>query len=334
MKDEKLIPAGRILKLLEILRRETDETHKLTGPNLIRKLTAAGYHTSEETLRTDIKALSQNGYYCVGMRGGKDPGYFLDSRPFSLPEVKLLLDSVQAAGFVTGKKTKELTKKLHDLVNDYEEKDLKKSEILFNTRKHTNDRIYYTIDACDRALRGKTQLSFQYYDLDFNCKQRYRYKSKPITVEPFALICFEDNYYLHALRADIADETEAMRTYRLDRITEAKTLDTPITKRARDRFGKAAEYTRSAFKMYGGEEAEVTLRFPKELCGSVYDKFGEKTKITALSDDLGELTETVQISGTFFGWVDQFEGKMEIVSPAPLREKHQTHLRKLLEIYK
>ena len=46
MKDEKLIPAGRILKLLEILRRETDETHKLTGPNLIQKLTAAGYHTS------------------------------------------------------------------------------------------------------------------------------------------------------------------------------------------------------------------------------------------------------------------------------------------------
>ena len=333
MNEDKPVPSGRILMLLEILRRETDENHKLTGPALIRRLTAAGYHTSEETLRTDIKALNQNGYYCVGMRGGKDPGYFLDSRPFSLPEVKLLLDSVQAAGFVTGKKTKELTKKLHALVNDHEEKDLKKSEILFNTRKHTNDRIYYTIDACEKALRGKTQLSFQYYDLDFNCKQRYRYKSKPITVEPFALICFEDNYYLHALRADIADEAEAMRTYRLDRMIEAKTLDIPVTPRALARFGRAAEYTRSAFKMFGGEDAEVTLRFPKELCGPVYDKFGEKTKITAISDDLGELTETVQISGTFFSWVDQFEGKMEIVSPDPIREKHKQHLQKLLSRY-
>ncbi|MBQ3372134.1 MAG: hypothetical protein IJG40_03245, partial [Oscillospiraceae bacterium] len=58
-----------------------------------------------------------------------------------------------------------------------------------------------------------------------------------------------------------------------------------------------------------------------------------KTKITAISDDLGELTETVQISGTFFSWVDQFEGKMEIVSPDPIREKHKQHLQKLLSRY-
>ena len=333
MKEEKLQPSGRILKLQQILTRETDENHKLTGPALVRKLEDAGYHTTDETLRADMKALTQNGYTFFSFRGGKDPGYYIEHDLFSLPEIKLLLDTVQASGFVTGKKTKELTQKLLSLVSVHEEKDLKKSEILFNTRKHTNDQIYYVIEACDNALRAHTQLSFQYYDLDFKCKRCYRYKRKPITVEPFALICHEDNYYLHAFRADIADETEAMRTYRLDRMEKAETVATPITPRALSRFGQAAEYTRSAFKMYGGEETEVTLRFPKELCGSVYDKFGEKSKITAVSDDLGELTETVQISGTFFSWIDQFEGKMEIVSPAPIREKHKQHLQKLLNLY-
>ena len=333
MKEDKVLPSGRILKLLQILRRETDENHKLTGPALLEKIKEAGYHISDETLRTDLKALAQNGFDYVATIGGRDPGYFAEAEPFTLPEVKLLLDTVQACGFVPEPMTKDLKRKLFSLVSVYEEKDLKKSELQFNTRKHTNKKIYFSIDACDRALRDKTQLSFRYYDLDFNCKQRYRYKSKPITVEPFALICFEDNYYLHALRADIADEAEAMRTYRLDRMIEAETLDTPVTPRAIARFGKAAEYTRSAFKMYGGEETEVTLRFPKELCGPVYDKFGEKTKITAVSDDLGELTETVQISGTFFSWIDQFEGKMEIVSPAPIREKHKQHLQKLLSRY-
>ena len=333
MKEEKLIPSGRILKLLAILQRETDENNKLTGPLLIQKLTSAGYHTSEETLRTDLKALAQNGYSVTAARGGRDPGYFTDSSAFSLPEVKLLLDSVQAAGFVTEKKTKELKKKLLSLVSVHQEKELKKSELLFNTRKHTNDQIYYTIDACDSALRNRTQLSFQYFDLDFKCKKRYRYMRKPITVEPFALICFEDNYYLHAFRADIAEETEALRTYRLDRMEKAEVVDTPVTQRALDRFGHAAEYTRSVFKMYGGEDETVTLRFPEELCGPVYDKFGEKSKITALGGDLGELTETVQISGTFFSWVDQFEGKMEIVAPESVRTQHQAHLQKLLDRY-
>ena len=65
----------------------------------------------------------------------------------------------------------------------------------------------------------------------------------------------------------------------------------------------------------------------------MFDKFGEKISIKQLSDDLGELTETVRISGTFFGWVDQFEGKMEIVSPVPRREKYKAHLQNLLTRY-
>ena len=327
------IPSGRILKLQQILLRETDEAHKITGPVLRKRLQDAGYHISDETLRLDLKALEQNDFTLVASRGGKDPGYFADCRLFTKPEMKLLLDTVQASGFVTEAKTKDLMKKLLSLVSLNEEKDLKKSEILFNTRKHSNKTIYYNIDACETAIRNRSQISFQYYDLDFDRKRCYRYQSKAITVEPFALICFEDNYYLHALRADIEDEKEAMRTYRLDRMTKAQALSTPITDRTAKHFGRAAEYTRSAFKMYGGEDAAVTLRFPKELCGPVYDKFGEKCRITALENGLGELTETVQISGTFFSWVDQFEGKMEIMAPETVREMHKEHLQKLLSRY-
>ena len=189
MNEDKVIPSGRIVRLLQILLRETDENHKLTGPVLIQRLVDEGYHTSEETLRTDLKALDKLGYTYVSSRGGKDPGYFADCRPFTPAELKLLLDTVQASGFVTEQKMKELMKKLTSIASLWEEKGLKKSEILFNTRKHSNARIYYTIDACENAIRTRTQLRFKYYDLDFRCKQCYRYDKKLITVEPYALIC-------------------------------------------------------------------------------------------------------------------------------------------------
>ena len=333
MNEDKVIPSGRCVRLLQILLRETDENHKLTGPVLIQRLTAEGYHTSEETLRTDLKALNALGYTYVSSRGGKDPGYFADCRPFTPAELKLLLDAVQATGFVPEQKTRDLKKKLASLASLWEAKGLKKSEVLFNTRKHSNSQIYYIVDACENALRSRTQLRFKYYDLDFRCEHCYRYDKETITVEPYALVCFEDNYYLHALRTDIADEAEALRIYRLDRMEKAEKLSAPISQRAIARVEKPAEYTRSAFKMFNGEEVTVTLRFPKELCGPVFDKFGEKISIKQLSEDQGELTETVRISGTFFGWVDQFEGKMQIVAPESVCRQHREHLQKLLERY-
>ena len=87
MKEDNLQPSGRILKLRQILKRKTDEKHKLTGPALIQKITEAGYHISDETLRKDLKALSQNGFPYVSSIGGKDPGYFSECEPFSQPEL-------------------------------------------------------------------------------------------------------------------------------------------------------------------------------------------------------------------------------------------------------
>ena len=152
-------------------------------------------------------------------------------------------------------------------------------------------------------------------------------------MEPYALIRHENNYYLLALRADIEDEKEARRTYRLDRMTGIKALREHASARVEKYFNTAAEYTRSVFRMFGGEEAQVTLRFPEDLCGPVYDKFGEQICITPpdTPEGEGELTETVQVSGTFFGWVAQFGGRMRITAPESVKEQYREHLRRLMQ---
>ena len=332
-KPEKIHTAGRLLLLLEILSRETDEHHKLTGSELLAKLRAAGYHVSPDTLRLDIRALNEYGYDVISQAGRKDPGYFTSPRPFILEQIKTLLDTVEVAGYLPKNKTAELSGNLLTLVSVYEENDLKKSTTLFNTRKHSNRDIYFNISACDGALREHSQLSFLYYDLDFSRKKCYHNNRKPYIVEPYALICLEDNYYLQALRADIEDETEARRTYRLDRMTGIKALREHASARVEKYFNTAAEYTRSVFRMFGGEEAQVTLRFPVDLCGPVYDKFGEQICITPpdTPEGEGELTETVQVSGTFFGWVAQFGGRMRITAPESVKEQYREHLRKLMQ---
>ena len=87
--------------------------------------------------------------------------------------------------------------------------------------------------------------------------------------------------------------------------------DTPICEEAQIKKRKIERYTKQVFKMYNGEAEVVTLEFPSELLGAVYDKFGEQTRHA----DGGRLKikVTVQISPPFFGWVFQFMNKMKII---------------------
>ena len=43
---------------------------------------------------------------------GKNGGYYIASRNFELPELKLLIDAVQSSRFLTEKKSRELIEKL------------------------------------------------------------------------------------------------------------------------------------------------------------------------------------------------------------------------------
>lgn len=67
-------------------------------------------NADRKTLYKDIDELKQFGFDIISQRSGKNYYYSLASREFELPELKLLVDSVQSAKFITDKKSKELIK--------------------------------------------------------------------------------------------------------------------------------------------------------------------------------------------------------------------------------
>lgn len=83
-----------------------------------------------------------------------------------------------------------------------------------------------------------------------------------------------------------------------------------VSKEAIIRMDNVSEHTDQVFKMYGGESKNVSLQFDSSLIGSVYDKFGEDTKISAYNEDTFVSNVKIQISPVFFGWLFQFVDKM------------------------
>lgn len=301
----------KLLKLLDMLRHETDEQHPLSTTQICTKLGNMGIVCDRRTLPRDIATLNDQGYEIMSVMIGHDKCYYVEDRSFSIPELKILIDAVQAASFITDKKTAELVEKIASLGGTHRAEILKSNMVCFNTRKHSNEHIYYNVDTLERAIQNNKKVIFYYYNLDENGNKVYRRDHHHYVVEPIALVFNEDNYYLISYSA----RHDGTANYRVDRMEAVEVIEEDICEKAISLRDSVSGYTEQAFKMYGGEAVEVILEFDKTLIGVVYDKFGESTKMQCDPDGRCTASVNVQISPVFWGWLFQFAGKMKVLSP-------------------
>ncbi|MBE6993768.1 MAG: WYL domain-containing protein [Ruminococcaceae bacterium] len=147
-------------------------------------------------------------------------------------------------------------------------------------------------------------------------------------LEPVALIFNEDNYYLMAYNKKYPKRTASYRIDRIDRLEVVE--DSIMSPKAIAKIDSVAEFTEQAFKMYGGEPEDVVLQFDRALVEPVFDKFGEDVPMMPVNDDSLAATVHVQISPTFFGWLAQFGGRMQVISPAKVVRQYKKHIQSIL----
>lgn len=309
----------KLLKLLDMLRQETDEQNPLSTTQICAKLGQIGIVCDRRTLPRDIAILNEQGYEIMSLMVGHDKCYYVEDRSFSVPELKILIDAVQAASFITDKKTAELVDKIASLGGTHRAEILKSNMVCFNTRKHSNEQIYYSVDTLERAIQDNKKVIFYYFNLDENGNKAYRRDHHHYVVEPIALVFNEDNYYLVSYSA----RHDGTANYRLDRMEAVEIIDEDICEKAIALRESVSGYTEQVFKMYGGETVEVVLEFSDNLIGAVYDKFGEETQMTRVADDKCTATVKVQISPVFWGWLFQFGKQMKILSPEGVSQEYK-----------
>lgn len=102
----------KILYLLKILMEKTDETHSITMTEILSSLKLYGITAERKSIYSDMENLRTFGIDIIGEKENKTYYYHIGNRQFELAELKLLVDSVQAAKFLTAKKSRELIKKI------------------------------------------------------------------------------------------------------------------------------------------------------------------------------------------------------------------------------
>ena len=319
----------KLLVLAKLFSEQTDEEHGLTLQQIADMLAARGISADRKTLYQDFEALRQFGLDIVSDHVGHNTYYALASREFELPELKLLVDSVQAAKFITDRKSRELIHKLEGLVSVHQAHELHRQVIIAGRVKTMNESIYYNIDKLHTAINADAQIRFQYSQWTVNKEMALRRGGKWYAVSPWFLTWDDENYYLVAY--DAADGL--VKHYRVDKMQRITITDVPREGRERVAEFDMARYAKSVFGMFGGEETAVTLEGENGMVGVVIDRFGKDIPIVPVDDGHFEAKVNVVVSSQFFGWIMALGGGVRITGPGPVVKRMRDEARKIAAQY-
>ena len=319
----------KLLYLVRFLMQFSDEEHPVSTAQIIEELAKNNISAERKSIYDDIEALRIFGLDIIQVKG-KNGGYYIGERDFEIPELKLLVDSIQSSKFVTQDKTYKLIKKLENLASVYDGQLLQRQVFVTNRVKSMNESIYYTVDVISDAITQNRKIRYKYFEYTVDKTRRYRHDGNFYEVSPFALIWDDENYYMLAWDS----EARQMRHYRVDKM-EKVTLN-ESGREGTDEFEKVdmSAYTKTVFGMFGGEEQKVRLRFANHLVGAVLDRFGRDTIIIKDGDEHFTFTVSVVVSQQFLAWVFGFGNEAEILSPDEVRKEMKKQASAVAKLYK
>ena len=301
----------KIMYLMKILLEKTDETHAVSMPEIIASLEAYGVMAERKSIYSDMESLRQYGMDIIGEQRGRTYYYHVGSRPFELAELKLLVDSVQAAKFITAGKSNELIRKIEGLASRYEASQLHRQVYVAGRVKTMNEGIYYNVDVIHGAIASNRQIRFQYFRWNVDKEMELRHGGEYYQVSPWALSWDDENYYMVAYDSG----EEMIKHFRVDKMLHIEeTGDRRQGKSAFKEFDMAV-YAKKTFAMFAGEETIVRIQCENHLAGAIIDRFGKDVMITKTDAEHFTVNVKVAMSGQFMHWVMALGSGARIVGP-------------------
>ena len=316
----------KIMYLAKILMEKTDEEHTITVPGMIAELSKLGISAERKSIYDDLEYLQLFGLDICSNKT-KTTNYYIASRDFELPELKLLVDSVQASKFITSKKSMELISKIEKLTSHENARKLQRQVFITNRVKTLNEQIYYNVDKIHEAIAENKQITFKYFDFDVNKQKVYRKDGALYSESPISLTWDDENYYLITYK----EKYDSYTHYRVDKMEMIELTENDRV--LSDKPFDLSSYSKKMFQMFSGEETDVSIRFENKLVGVVFDRFGTDIPIMKSDEDHFVCRVKVAVSPHFLSWIMSFGKQAKIVSPDYVADEMCKMAREITEIY-
>lgn len=339
-----------ILNILDILRRYSDEEHRLSQKDIVDILRREyDMIVERKSIRRNILSLREYGYeieYSETVRmvpnrrtGEMEESYlwsdFYLVRDFTDSELRLLIDGLLFSKHIPYSQCRELVEKMEGLSNTYFRSRVRHIRTMPDTMP-PNKQLFYTIEVLDDAISQMKQAAFCYnsYGVDKKLHPRLNEDGsvKEYIVSPYQIAAANGRYYLICN----TQPHDNVSHYRLDRITDIRLLDTAMrpakTVQGLEHGFDLPKHMAEHLYMFSGESRPVRFRAKKSILNDVIDWFGTDIRFSDESSD--EVTASVSVNLKAMRlWAIQYGPYVKVLSPQSLAEEVKQDMQQALSQY-
>ena len=319
----------KLLYLMDIFSERTDDTHGITMKEIQDALASYGVSADRKTLYNDLKLLEDYGFETEGRQEGSVYRYYLLTRKLELAELKLLVDAIQAAKFISPKKSRDLVKKLGVFASRYEAEELERQVYTSSSVKNGGEAVFYAADVLHKAIRRGERVTFQYWNWNRKKERALRNGGKLYEISPWALVWDDENYYL----VGYDREADKIKHYRIDKMKGVEATGLPREGREAFKAYDIKSRASSMFRMFGGDLTEVKLELTERMIPVVIDRFGRDILLIPEGDGTYHTDVRIAMSDQFLSWVIALGGEVRILSPGFVIERMKDLLEKQRGLY-
>ncbi len=322
----------RLLYIVDILSRKSDEDHPLSATDIMDYLRKDyGIECERKTVYDCIDNLNKYGYEIIKSQSPR--GYFMTPYYFEPAELRLLIDAVQSADFISAKKTKSLIKKFSSFASEYQYKKLEKQVYIDNRNKCANENLFIVIDTIDSAILSKKQIEVVYRKRKIVDGKTARYEEKTMVINPYALIWSDDHYYL----VGNYSKYNNLIHLRIDRLKSVNVLDTYARHFSEvspyKTYFDIADYSNKHLSMFSGDIKPVEMICNNSMIEHFVDQFGEKVIMRPYDEENFIVKVDVAVTDGLVAWIMQYGNKVKVKSPKELKNMIIDKTNSILELY-
>lgn len=334
-----------IMNILDILRRYTDENHRLSQRDIMELL------KSEYNMTVDRKAIKRNLMNLIDCgyplefsertrknRHGEDEVIYTDwylEHEFTDAELRLLIDSLLFSKHIPYIQCKALISKIESLSNRYFHTKVRHVCNLAEEQPE-NRELFLTIETLDEAIEQQRQVEFFYADYgpDFLLHPRLDETGAPrrYLVNPYQMAATNGRYYL----IGNYDKYDNISHYRIDRIREVHICDTPAKPQSKVEgleYGlNLPKHMAEHIYMFSGDSAPVEIHTTRDMVGELIDWFGNGVRFSGGPDNMVTAHVTANLTAMRY-WALQYAPYVTVVAPEKLVSAIRQDLQKSINQY-
>ena len=315
----------RAVFLLEILKKKTNNSNKLTINELIEELKNEGYNVTRNTVKSDINSLIDSGYNIIETKARYNTSCYHYESEFSIEECRVILDSLYSNKFIRNDYKRNIKEKILSNIS-YIDRAILRNLVITETIDTGGIDVTRNLFDLHKAIIERKTIEF--INTTRYANKKIIEKKKVECFIPKKIYYYNNRYYLIGF-----NEIEEIRYYRIDRLSKIIIKEFHDNKENID----LKDYGLINFDMFRAEKVErVELKVNKSLINSVIEKFGDRIDIHRCLED-GDyfiISTFVGINTGLVRWILKQGAEAKVIYPEYLIEKLKVEIEKVQNLYK